>query len=638
MFKSACGVVGLAFLTCTLVSCGTNGDGDGTSPTGGAAKPAAETAAYLDTNPAPEAEETDTLRFLLLPFYRTVPFKVDSIALDGSVRIRVKISEQMTQEFTERGISPRLGAAMVSHLTEGYFLGLSGLPEAEGVTVFDDIRRGIVAIDGVNSFRAQVLRLEEEGQAVVRVGPAAAKHLKKGDTLLLVRPTGATTSQIQAVPDLVPVTDDSTESTGIDSKTATSLVRSVNNLKQIGLAMHYFHDTYGHFPPAVIYGPDGNPWHSWRVLLLPFLDEAALYDQYRFNEPWHGPNNKGLLDKIPSCYQDPIHGQTEDAYTHYAVAVGKGAGFSTDGHRLAEDVSESSWRGIDRPVGARRLADFMDGSSNTLLVGSVSPGRKIPWMKPEDVVFDEQFPGLGKERGFAAPYKTDKGAGGAFVFADGFATTVREDIDIALLRSLVQIADGGLVDIDDIPKLQPVSRDHDEPVLVLTVPRDTPDAVAKLTIEELHSQAGLAGSDSMGALEGVPPNRDRPKPTPVTGTVTYNGMPVDGATVTFAPVSNNGEVSVGVTDAAGAYTLKDAGGADGAVPGKYKVTIIEFEGGGAAGSVEEEAELVIEDEGGAEPAAIYAFLPMQYSSIETTPFECEVKAGADNNFTLELTD
>src|SRR5262245_42706847 len=70
-------------------------------------------------------------------------------------------------------------------------------------------------------------------------------------------------------------------------------------LKQFGLALQNYHDTYGSFPPAFVLGPDGRPWHSWRVLILPFMECDPLYREYRFNEPWDGPNNRKLLAKMP---------------------------------------------------------------------------------------------------------------------------------------------------------------------------------------------------------------------------------------------------------------------------------------------------------------------------------------------------
>ena len=55
--------------------------------------------------------------------------------------------------------------------------------------------------------------------------------------------------------------------------------------------MHNFHAITNHFPPAVIFGPDGKPWHSWRVLILPYLEENELYNAYDFSQPWDSPRN-----------------------------------------------------------------------------------------------------------------------------------------------------------------------------------------------------------------------------------------------------------------------------------------------------------------------------------------------------------
>ena len=78
-----------------------------------------------------------------------------------------------------------------------------------------------------------------------------------------------------------------------------------NNLKQIGIALHSYHDVYKTFPPAYIPDEDGKPMHSWRVLILPFIEQQALYEQYDFNEPWDGPNNSQLANVVISVYQCP---------------------------------------------------------------------------------------------------------------------------------------------------------------------------------------------------------------------------------------------------------------------------------------------------------------------------------------------
>lgn len=119
-----------------------------------------------------------------------------------------------------------------------------------------------------------------------------------------------------------------------------------------------------------------------------------------------------------------------------------------------------------------------------------------------------------------------------------------------------------------------------------------------------------------------------PSTLPVTGRVLYDGAPVEGATVTFMPASDGIRPAIGVTDAAGAFTLSCFENGDGATPGEYHVTVTKTEIG-------EEEELVLEDEG-AEPV-VRNFLPEKYSSAATSGLVCEVKADAENDFTLDLT-
>jgi len=66
------------------------------------------------------------------------------------------------------------------------------------------------------------------------------------------------------------------------------------HLCQISLALHNYHDVFGCFPPAYIADSRGRPMHSWRVLILPFMEQVALYNAYHFEEPWDGPNNRKL--------------------------------------------------------------------------------------------------------------------------------------------------------------------------------------------------------------------------------------------------------------------------------------------------------------------------------------------------------
>jgi hypothetical protein len=74
------------------------------------------------------------------------------------------------------------------------------------------------------------------------------------------------------------------------------------NLKEIAMAMHNYHDTYGCLPPAYVPDGDGKPLHSWRVLLLEMMpnpEAQRLYEQYDFDQPWDSPKNLGLAKQMP---------------------------------------------------------------------------------------------------------------------------------------------------------------------------------------------------------------------------------------------------------------------------------------------------------------------------------------------------
>ena len=93
------------------------------------------------------------------------------------------------------------------------------------------------------------------------------------------------------------------------------------DLKRIMVAMHQYHDKYDSFPPAFVVGSDGNRWHSWRALILPYL-EPKLSKQYHFDEPWNGPNNSKLLAHAPDVFRSDCVGPPENATSYFAV-VGK---------------------------------------------------------------------------------------------------------------------------------------------------------------------------------------------------------------------------------------------------------------------------------------------------------------------------
>lgn len=106
---------------------------------------------------------------------------------------------------------------------------------------------------------------------------------------------------------------------------------NLNSLMDIAMAFHNYHQTFNHFPPAVVYGPDGKPWHSWRVLILPFLDHggAAIYQQYDGTVPWDHPKNAAVLNKMPAVFRDPLSDKADSNKTRYLLATGAGTAFPT---------------------------------------------------------------------------------------------------------------------------------------------------------------------------------------------------------------------------------------------------------------------------------------------------------------------
>ena len=151
------------------------------------------------------------------------------------------------------------------------------------------------------------------------------------------------------------------------AREAAQRTQSLNNLKQIGLAMQNHHSVYKVLPARAKFDNDGKPLLSWRVLLLPFLEERALYDEFRLDEPWDSEHNKPLLEKMPKVYADP-RVTVAAGTTAYQAVVGPGTVF--DGKK------------------GMRMKQITDGTSATIFVVEASADKAVPWTKPDDWEFD----------------------------------------------------------------------------------------------------------------------------------------------------------------------------------------------------------------------------------------------------------
>ena len=191
-----------------------------------------------------------------------------------------------------------------------------------------------------------------------------------------------------------------------------------DNLHSIGLALHNYHDAHGCFPPAYIADTNGRPMHSWRVLILPYLDQQELYARYDFNEPWNGPHNAQLAEefstlKIFRCPRD------SGAGTSYAAVIGP----------------HTCWQGSN-PC---HIQDITDGTSNTLLVVEVHDSG-IHWMEPRDLHVAQMAPTINPigGQGISSPHE-----GGAYgLIADGSVRFLSESIPAGDVRLLYERDDG----------------------------------------------------------------------------------------------------------------------------------------------------------------------------------------------------
>lgn len=157
-------------------------------------------------------------------------------------------------------------------------------------------------------------------------------------------------------------------------RAAASRTVSMNNLKQLGLALHNYHDAHGHFPTAASYDKAGKPLLSWRVQILPFIEEEKLYKEFHLDEPWDSDHNKKLIPRMPKIYQgDP---NLPAGQTDYLGVAGKAAMFPPG----------------PKPITIR---DVTDGTSNTIFVVEVAADRAVPWTKPVDYRYDPNAPLTG---------------------------------------------------------------------------------------------------------------------------------------------------------------------------------------------------------------------------------------------------
>jgi Protein of unknown function (DUF1559) len=219
--------------------------------------------------------------------------------------------------------------------------------------------------------------------------------------------------------DLVPLVKQLTGSGAVSSAAARS--RTQNNLKQLALAMHGFHDAMGSLPPPATLGKKGKLLQSWRVQILPFIEQDALYRKFKLEEAWDSEHNKMVFETNPMPPVFAVEGVTKpgEKTTHFQVFRGNGAMF---------DVLK-----------ATKFQHITDGTSNTIMIAQAKSA--VQWTKPDDLEFDPKLD--PRDQLLFVNDLTQVS------FADGSVRAFRKNLSAETIRSLITKSGGEVASIND---------------------------------------------------------------------------------------------------------------------------------------------------------------------------------------------
>ena len=211
-----------------------------------------------------------------------------------------------------------------------------------------------------------------------------------------------------------------------------SAIRSVciNNEKQIVLALHNYNSgTQNSFPPAYSTSPDGKPLLSWRVLILPYLEQESLYKDFHLDEPWDSPHNRTLIARMPEVYRCPMESAdaAREGKTRYVAPRGTNTFL-----RGAQGIS---------------IKEITDGTSNTIAFIDGGDDRAVTWTKPDD--WDVSPAATDPFRGIFEAHRSRRRHGTTAAMADGAVRFFTDKIKPEMLRALLTIAGGEVIPQED---------------------------------------------------------------------------------------------------------------------------------------------------------------------------------------------
>jgi len=177
------------------------------------------------------------------------------------------------------------------------------------------------------------------------------------------------------------------------------LVQVTLNLELIGEALIQYQAEHGTFPPAYIADEAGRPMHSWRVLILPYLEEVGLYERYDFEKPWDDPENLKLLERIPFCYRNfwDVARDKSPMMTPILAISAAGTILGTTEGSHPDDITEPTVMVIE------------------------AKDHLVPWTKPEDISPEEIASQL-------QPFKRHSPSRFHVLWSDGSVTPIDDEM------------------------------------------------------------------------------------------------------------------------------------------------------------------------------------------------------------------
>jgi prepilin-type processing-associated H-X9-DG protein len=325
-------------------------------------------------------------------------------------------SRRVLEEIVPR-FPAEIGGGPITDLTNGLIWAAAGIDNAEKPAF------KLVAAS----------RDPEAAKSLVRLAENVVAFLRRSPEVLRAIPDLA-----KVLPEFKPVVVGNRVTLAVDAQQAVGLAdallsparraatrtQCVNNLKQIMLALHNYHSKHDKFPPQYSSSKDGKPLLSWRVLILPFVEQQALYDQFHLDEPWDSAHNRTLISKMPAVFRCPDErdGLAKDGKTRY----------------LAPRSADTIMRGAE-PVALREITD---GTSNTIMVLDAGDDRAVEWTKPADWEFDP-------DPAVQTIFTSHEPNGTNMAFADGSVRFIRVTIQAATLRALFTRAGGEVIGADE---------------------------------------------------------------------------------------------------------------------------------------------------------------------------------------------